>query len=783
MPQLRLPALALATVAPAIVVLALVAVAASPIPAVADDDDDDSGRVDLEVLSSRADQVSGGDALVRVEASRRDRDDLRVLLGGDDVTDAFEPTDEGDLVGLVSGLELGRNRLEVVEARRGRDKTLDRLTLENHPQTGPMFSGPHQVPFVCKTQTSQVGLGEPLVDNQEGQGFRVLGPGGATIGWSRNCSINTRVDYLYRTDAANPQFRPFPADGSVPADLAETELLNGDEVPYVVRRERGTINRFIYSFAMLAPLSEAQAQTPGPEPDTSLWNKRLIYTFDGGVAIGRNQGTPSGSALYDIGLRKGYAIVHSSGTRTSTHYNLELGGETALMTKEEFVERYGPPLYTVGVGGSGGAIQQYVYGQNHPGLLDAGIPQYSYPDMVTQTIHIGDCELLERYMDDPPPFGNPKWRNWDNREWLEGLNASASRPNPWSGQVGNTECVNGWRGLTPLAMNPLFHPTVPGAGIERMDPAVLAATHWTHWEDLKNVYGVGPDGYARQTWDNVGVQYGLQALKDGNITPQEFLDLNARVGSWKDPGDMVQEALPFQPVPPHPDPWSSRNMRLSPDGGVTPAPRRQGDLAAMHAAYNRGLYFDGDIDIPLIDWRHYLEEELDMHNSHQSFASRQRMLDHDGRASNQLIWFTDARPQRAADQTPEAFEVIDEWMANIREHPKRGVARNRPAKATDRCFTTQGVELARGANVWDGILNDDPPGACTQKFPLHSTSRIVAGGPLRGGVYKCALQSVERAISRRLYGSWRPSAAERARLEQIFPAGVCDYSREDVGRP
>ena len=29
----------------------------------------------------------------------------------------------------------------------------------------------------------------------------------------------------------------------------------------------------------------------------------------------------------------------------------------------------------------------------------------------------------------------------------------------------------------------------------------------------------------------------------------------------------------------------------------------------------------------MIDWRHYLEEELDMHNSHQSFASRQRMLD------------------------------------------------------------------------------------------------------------------------------------------------------------
>ena len=45
-------------------------------------------------------------------------------------------------------------------------------------------------------------------------------------------------------------------------------------------------------------------------------------------------------------------------------------------------------------------IQQYVYAQRHPGvIIDAAIPQYSYPDMVTQTIHVGDCELLEHYMD------------------------------------------------------------------------------------------------------------------------------------------------------------------------------------------------------------------------------------------------------------------------------------------------------------------------------------------------------------------------------------------------
>ncbi len=750
--------------------VALIAVAALALAPAAN-----AKTVDLTVLSSKPNQVSGGDALVRVDATPDLLGTLEVQRNGTDVTAAFSPED-GGLVGLVDGLELGKNELAVLDG----GKRLAQKKLFNYPNTGPIFSGPHQRFFVC--QTIQAGLGEPIVDNQTSQGFLVKNPDGSAAGSSLDCSAHTMVDYLYRSTGGG--FRALPSDGTRPADMAQTTLLNGDTVDYVVRRERGTVNRFIYSFAMLAPFGEQ----PGSDPDTSLWNRRAIYTFDGGVQIGHRQGTPGGSALYDPGLSKGYAIIHSSGTRTSTHYNLKLGGETALMTKEEFIERYGVPLYTVGLGGSGGAIQQYVYGQNHERLIDAGIPQYSYPDMVTQTIHVGDCELLEHYMD-VTDGANPKWRNWENREWLIGMNGSATVINPYFGGVpGSDECVRGWRGLTPLALNPLWFQAF--GGLDRMNPSEMREVHWTHWEDLKNIYGVGPDGYARMTWDNVGVQYGLEALREGNITPAEFLDLNARIGSWKDPADMVQEAFPFpSPPPPMPpatfgfDPWSARNMNLSPDGGVTPVPRRQGDLAAMNAAYRQGLYFDGGIDIPLIDWRHYLEEELDMHNSHQSFASRQRMLDFDGDASNQVIWFTDARPTRQVDATPQALAVIDEWMANIRANPDLGVAANKPELAIDRCFETDGTEIARGEHVWDGILDDGPKGACAEYFPLHSTSRIVAGGPLRGGVYKCALQSVDDAIASGTYGSWMPSAAEAARLNEIFPTGVCDYGQGDVGRP
>jgi hypothetical protein len=203
----------------------------------------------------------------------------------------------------------------------------------------------------------------------------------------------------------------------------------------------------------------------------------------------------------------------------------------------------------------------------------------------------------------------------------------------------------------------------------------------------------------------------------------------------------------------------------------------------MVAAYTSGMEFVGKIDIPVIDWRHYLEEELDMHNSQQSFVSRQRMLDADGDASNQVIWFTDARPAVAFDQTPMAFEVMDEWMANIAAHPERSVGRNRPARAVDSCFDTSGALIASGSDVWNGVIDGKPAGTCTQKFPTYSTSRREAGGPFEGGVWKCQLQPVERALHHGVYGDWSPTADELARLQQIFPDGVCNWDRPDAGRP
>ena len=207
---------------------------------------------------------------------------------------------------------------------------------------------------------------------------------------------------------------------------------------------------------------------------------------------------------------------------------MKLAGETAMMTKERFIERYGVPLYTVGLGGSGGAIQQYLIAQNHPGVLDGLLPVQCYPDMVTQTIHVGDCELLEHYMD-ATDRSNAKWRVTKNRSWLVGMNAeqddvgnNAKVNDPlaplkvalgYSTAMGSTECIPAWRGLTPLAMNPLYGQAPNPQFYEPQSD--IAAIRWTHYDDLRNIYGVDATGAARPTWDNVGVQYGLNSLKAG----------------------------------------------------------------------------------------------------------------------------------------------------------------------------------------------------------------------------------------------------------------------------
>ncbi|NHZ33916.1 DUF6351 family protein [Massilia rubra] len=735
-------------------------------------------KLSLTVLSSKPHEVSGGDARIAVNAAPDAPGKMTFLLNGRPIDPPMVAAGTR-MEGVVSGLADGANTLEVRYAADGGRGASAALVLTNHPLNGPIFSGPQQQPFVCRTQES--GLGQPLVDNQDGVGHPVFDTvGGRPIGHSKSCAIKTQIHYFYFNGEG---FKPFDAAtdyATPPADL-KTVTLHGASVPYVVRVEAGTINRFVYTIAMLAPVAQGQGAAPGF--DSASWNRKLVYWLRGGVGLGHQQGT---AIWFSNGLRgierqiisrilaQGYAVLSSSGNEAGVHYNMRLAEETAMMSKERFIEAVGVPAFTIGIGGSGGAVQQYLFAQNRPGLLDAGIPVQSYPDMVTQTIPVADCPLLEQYFNgevarDPAST----WTSWSRRALIEGSNASDTVANPVTGKPGSTECINGWQGAVPTVLNPVFKdPRYELVAQNYGYPAdVFAKVKWTHWNDLANIYGTDGDGHAPSPVDNVGVQYGLGALAQGQIGKDEFLRINACVGSWKEPSQFVMWESDS-------DPFDARNMQRSAscrDPGGVPSPRRMGDMAAMHAAYASGHVFTGQrLDIPMIDVRPYLEPSLNMHNARQAFSVRARLLDaNHAAAKNQVIWFADEKADQSA-RALDALAVLDRYLSD-------GAA---PAGFTDQCFDASGAVIASGPSSWDGVLNQRPKGACSAAFPIFASPRMVAGDSIKGDVFKCKLKPVAAAMGDGTYpDAARFNADDRQWLERIFPQGVCDYRAGDQGRP
>lgn len=641
-------------------------------------------------------------------------------------------------------------------------------------EVGPaeaLFAGPRQYPFICGTEKSR--LGPPEVDNHEGIGTAVYAQrDGERVlqGYSKDCGARTRVWYYYKP-VDSEEFIPWYAE----ADDVDWAWVGKHRVPFIVRVEMGTINRFIYVLAAL----RGEHETPA-EPSADHWNRRLIYQFQGGVGIGHRQGSMEPARLLKERagqLALGYAVAYSTGNATSNHYHVWLQEDTALRVKRQFVARYGVPRYTVGIGGSGGGLQQYLLAQNHPGLLDGGIAQYAYPDMVTQTIPVFDCELLEHYFD-VTASTDPLWRKASGRALVEGFSAddtasdrfgivrklaSAARAEWPRLAEGQTECTTSWRGLTPLVLNPRYT-----SFADKLAPALVERVHWTHYDDVNNVYGTDAQGFARVPWSNVGVQYGLGALKTGKISVAQFLDLNTKVGSWVQPAQMQRERFwrlngnagselrEFSPSSAH---------NIAQGEGEAPAPRYEGDVPAMNAAYRAGMVFLGRLSMPVIDLRHYLDPELDMHHAAATFSTRVRIANAGGEIRSQAIWMS----RKPDDPSPAAFAAMDRWLSNLRAHPERGVAGNRPPQAEDRCFDKDGKLLASGKQVWDGPWNKKPAGACMARYPIYSNTRREAGEGMAGDVFKCALQPVTTAIERGLYAPCRYAALPSAARAHLPP--------------
>jgi Tannase-like family of unknown function (DUF6351) len=664
----------------------------------------------LSAVSSRPEFVTGGDVLVRVDVpAGTAAGSVRVSLNGADVTGKFRADAAGrSLTGLIDGLTLGPNQMSAT----GGNASV-RLNLVNYPITGPVLSSPQEQPFVCMTDR-----------------FKLLT--GGTLGrpLDANCSIATRVDYVYRP-ATGTDFKPLSDSKTVPADAAMVTV-NAKQVPFLVRIETGTINRAIYQIAML----HNPASDPAPDfaSRSAGWNGRLIYTFGGGCEPGwYQQGASTGGVMDEAQLRQGYAVASASLDVAGNNCNDLISAETMMMVKERFIEAYGAPLFTIGWGSSGGAIQQYQIGDNYPGLLDGLITGRSFMDTpFASSTSSGDGRLLLSYFDKNAgvQYTDEQKRAIAGFRTVETIsNLSRVRAPRFSATERCPEA------LTPEQR---YHPV--------NNPKGARCTIWDHGAV---VYGRDPKtGFARRPLDNVGIQYGLEALNAAVITKEQFLDLNEKIGGFDIDGNVV-------------------------------AQRMTADAEAVRAAYRTGRLASGGGGLaatPIIDYRTYYDDQPggDVHLRFHSFSTRARLEKANGHSDNMIMLVQDKRYGDFDTASPvllQALAQMDQWLTNLSkdssgEAPIAKLRRAKPADLVDACWNTD--ETPRR------IVEKQQyrAGQCNELYPAFSYPRGIAGAPIANDVIKCQLKSLSAADYKVTF-----TADEMTRLRRIFPSGVCDWTK------
>jgi hypothetical protein len=565
-------------------------------------------------------------------------------------------------------------------------------------------------------------------------------PDGSTLGppLDANCSAQTIVQHVYLptgtpADAEAP-FKPLPASGGLPADVARTTVA-GKTVNFIVRVETGTMNRGIYQNAILHDPTVDPAPSPATPP--AGWNRRLIAMHGSGCPGGWYiQGGRMGVSILDpVRLGEGYAFFINTLNHPTNSCNAFLAGETTMMGKEHFIETFGVPVYTISAGGSGGAYTSLQVADAFPGLIDGVDIRATFPDALAIALAGLDSRLLAHYFKATSSGGFTEAQQVEvsgyhgMKAFIDAAN-QAQRTDPVAGRTD----IEGYQSAR-------FNAVVP-AGARYDAAANRRGARPTVFDAAKNIYGVNPaTGAALRPFDNTGVQYGLAAFNAGTISAAQFLDLNAKIGG-------VDE-----------------------DGNYT-ATRTVGDAGAIKRAYQAGLMLGangGLTSIPIFD-NATSNETGGYHYGWFHFALRERLRKaNGGDANNMVMW------RSISGMTGR--QVFDRWVAAYKADtssaPQRAkVLRAKPDAAVDGCHDKA------AAFVPDALpFSSKPVSKCSELYPVYSNPRKEAGGPLAADIMKCQLKPIDAKDYARPFGG-----ADLARLQAIFPGGVCDWSKPGVNQ-
>ena len=735
---------------------------------------------EIVTLSNRSDLISGGDALVEVRVPKNvPLKKVTLSLNGHDVTSAFQTNETARTMrGVLTGLVVGENEFLADSNGNGNGRPRATLWILNHPIGGPVLLGSQTTPWICATPTPVPASGNTPASNASGL---------STFAVDAQCNIATEFKLFYHTTvpgcstalpdpnppaSATPNncFKPYTVGSPPPADLAMTTTTTGLTVPYIVRVERGTINRGIYDIAVLFdPGKPWSALAPQPQ-----WNRKVVYTFGASTGQPRLQFRSEQNWADDTALSRGFMVVDNSVTDSLYNSNRVLVSETVMMMKEHIVDTYGEILYTVGNGCSGGSIQQNTTASIFPGLLDGIQPSCDYPDSITTGLEVGDCVLLVNF------YAGPEWTALMTANGLTQTQINAKKTainghldhlgcQSWNNSFGFNNkpgnyvpilVINQTTGalapvgaarnncLLPAAL--VYDPVTNPNGTRCGDPDLAAAV----WGKTTGI----PPGSKRAltTGDNVGIQYGLKALLGGAITTEEFVTLNEKIGGF------------------------------DADSNRRPA-RSTADLPALDIAYRAGIVASGENlgKLPIIDSRGW--DEQGIHYIWRSFSERARIdAANAGNHGNQVMWrygtgLLPATPAQFTAVTLQSFLTMDTWLFNLTvSAPKEtlnsvrtqaDVIEAKPKTAFDLCYLTGDPNFT--TPVTDAATCDADP-----RLAKHSSPRQIAGGPLAENILKCQLKPLNPAEY--LPAVFTP--VQWARLEAAFPGGVCDWSQPGIGQ-
>jgi hypothetical protein len=685
-------------------VLTLIAVDAAP-PALAQ-----GNGLQIQVLSTRADLVSGGQALTAVALpAGTNPGSVLVDLNGHDVTAQFAERPDGRYEGLLAGLVNGANTVTATVT--GGPSTS--ATVVNHPIGGPIFTGPQVQPWVCQSGARDAQCNQPPT-----YAYYYMPAAATTAGQATGPSDRSSLFQSY--DPSNPP----PAEA-----IAATTTDNGHTVPYIVRVETGYLDRDQYSIAMLwQPGKPWSPWAPQPQ-----WDRKLVVTH--GASCGADHTTSTApSTEYDPALSRGMGVMSTAMDNAGHDCSVLTEAESLIMAKEHLVDAYGTLRYTIGTGCSGGSLAQQQVDNAYPGVYQGILPQCSFPDSWSTGQELADYQLTRNYFENPSQWGT-------GVVWTPAQIAAVQ---------GHPNYANSVE-LSTLYWPTLANPAYPCAGVtaaQRWSPSNPGGTRCDLEDYMINLFGPyqghNPYHYAGIPLDNVGVQYGLDALRQGLISPAQFVDINQKIGGYDNSYDTTSSRATAQ------EPALTNDYR---GGGVNETNNLK--------------------DVAIIDLRG--PDAGSFHDAYRSWAIRARLEAAEGHfPRNDVIWFGETPLIGDPNYAAQGLVAIDGWLSAVEaDHShvslQQKIAQDRPASVHDQCSDIPGVDQVTVPGVGEVCRS---PLAQTR----FATPRMVAGESIATDQEKCQLQPLRASD----YYPAAFTAAQLAQLQKIFPGGVCSYAKPGV---